>query len=121
MEKQNKVLRHAVRTAIGLSLIAPSIVFAQATDSRVLGVTQSTGTHIRQIDVETAAPVDVLDLEFIESTGAMSIGEVIQNLPVIEFTRYCGRCFKYRHFQWRRWHSQCNHAWTASQQRSGTD
>ena len=73
----------AIRAAISFSLLSPSIVIAQTTDSRVLGVTQTTGSHIRQIDVETAAPVDVLDLEYIQSTGAMSVGEVIQNLPAI--------------------------------------
>jgi len=79
----NRKSNAALRLAIGMSLVSPSLATAQTTDTQVLGVTETTGTHIRQIDVETAAPVDVLDLEYIESTGAMSIGEVIQQLPVI--------------------------------------
>jgi outer membrane receptor protein involved in Fe transport len=42
-----------------------------------------TGTHIRRVDAETASPVFVVDQKSIESTGAVTLGDLISRMPAI--------------------------------------
>jgi len=42
-----------------------------------------TGSHIRRVDVETASPVITIDRQRIEDTGKATIGDLLQDMPVM--------------------------------------
>lgn len=42
-----------------------------------------TGSHIRRVDLETASPVITIDRQRIEDTGKTTIGDLLQDLPVM--------------------------------------
>lgn len=42
-----------------------------------------TGSHIRRVDLETSNPVIAITSQQIQATGKLTLGDVIQNLPVI--------------------------------------
>ena len=39
-----------------------------------------TGSRIRQVDLETAQPIQILNQEQIQKTGLVTVGEVLNNL-----------------------------------------
>ena len=41
-----------------------------------------TGSRIRRLDLATSAPVTVVDREELDASGLVSIGDILQNLPV---------------------------------------
>ena len=42
-----------------------------------------TGSHIRRVDLETSNPVVAVTAQQIQATGKLTVGDVIQNLPVM--------------------------------------
>jgi iron complex outermembrane receptor protein len=84
-----KCLRLAVRTALAgaaATALTPA-AFAQDQDqdqaTTELGKQTVTGSRIRRIDVETSSPVFTIDRNAIEKTGAVTLGSLIQQAPVI--------------------------------------
>ena len=92
----NSDIALAVRRALFMSAVAatgastvPSLAQAQETqdqpaadEQRVETVTV-TGSRIRRVDEETAAPVFVLDAAQIQSSGVTTLGDLIQRVPAI--------------------------------------
>lgn len=94
---KTNTLSSAVRMALAMGVMAASgavPVFAQSatsaapasadTDSttQLQGVVV-TGSHIRRVDMETASPVVTVDQATIEATGALTLGELVQDLPAM--------------------------------------
>src|SRR5262245_51924254 len=88
----NATLASAVRRALlgaGALALAPApVVLAQdqaaAADATTeLGKQTVTGSRIRRIDVETSSPVFTIDRNAIEKTGAVTLGTLLQQAPVI--------------------------------------
>src|SRR5262245_46793144 len=67
------------------SILAPAASSAQESASKIadLGAQTVTGTRVRRIDSETSSPVFTIDREAIEKTGAVTLGHVIQQTPVV--------------------------------------
>ncbi|MEE8093483.1 MAG: Plug domain-containing protein, partial [Gammaproteobacteria bacterium] len=55
---------------------------AQTEDAAELGRITVTGSHISRLDVEGPSPVLVLNRQDIERTGVMTVGELLQQLPI---------------------------------------
>src|SRR5688572_11640714 len=90
--KSNK-LRDAIVFAIAVSTTAiagTGIAFAQEASTQAPAdqaeATQEldrivvTGTRIRQVDIETAQPVTIIDREDIEEQGFQSVADILQNI-----------------------------------------
>jgi iron complex outermembrane receptor protein len=60
---------------------APSAAFAQQPSGQEVKRIEITGSRIKRIDTETAAPVQVITRDQIEKSGATSITEVLKSLP----------------------------------------
>ena len=82
--------RH-IRITLGLfptlpAALPPGPLHAQAlTDTAAADTPQRvevTGSRIRQVDLETAQPVQVMTQEQIQKTGLVTVGEIINNLSV---------------------------------------
>jgi outer membrane receptor protein involved in Fe transport len=85
-------LSSAVRLALTLGTVAAAgTLTANAQDtgnttntnqkSQALETIVVTGSNIRRVDVETASPVVTIDQAAIQSTGKLTLGDVVQNLP----------------------------------------
>jgi iron complex outermembrane receptor protein len=72
MQKTNKIA-----FAVALALPAPA-GFAQAQDA--MQRVEVTGSRIRQVDLETAQPIQVMTQEQIQKTGLVTVGSIINNL-----------------------------------------
>lgn len=89
---RNTSISRAVRYALLTSAVAgagavcaPAVAQEQRTAAAAddtLTVTV-TGSRIRRVDQETASPVFVIDQNAIESTGATTLGELINRIPAI--------------------------------------
>ena len=92
----------AVRLALSLGAVlaagASSAAFAQDAATAAAPTTQDspspqkakaletvvvTGSHIRRVDLETSNPVVTLDRAAIEATGKLTLGDLVQQLPVM--------------------------------------
>ncbi len=82
MLERNKICV-AIGTAFGIAVIAP-IAHAQQPQQQQLERVEVTGSSIKRIDAETALPVQILRREDIERTGATSVTDLLQKLPVIQ-------------------------------------
>jgi iron complex outermembrane recepter protein len=82
-------LKRAVHLALAASVAAPlgQTAFAQDQDQQQstteLGKQTVTGSRIRRIDVETSSPVFTIDRNAIEKTGAVTLGSLLQQAPVV--------------------------------------
>jgi iron complex outermembrane recepter protein len=81
-----KKLSVAVHSALVLSasaMMAPA-AFAQAQEeAKTIDTVQVTGSRIKRVDAETASPVFQLDRASIDKTGALTIGDFLQDIPAI--------------------------------------
>ena len=87
----NRIPRSAVRVRLlsaGIALaLAPALAGAQqqaqpqAEDTTTLDRIEVTGSRIRQVDTETAAPVVLISRENIEKQGFRSVADILQNIP----------------------------------------
>lgn len=103
MKLGHKKLSTAVRLALSLGAViaigASGTAFAQDTASQssqdnanqppdqknaaTLKAVMVTGSNIRRVDLETSNPVVTLDAEQIKATGALTVGDLVQKLPVV--------------------------------------
>jgi len=90
MNMKNNLLATSVRRALLLGLSSTALIglpaFAQdeaTEDSKKMDTIEVTGTRIRRVDSETASPLFVLDRAAIERSGAVTIGDLIQDTPAI--------------------------------------
>lgn len=96
MRLDRSELSKAVQTALSLGAVAAvgvaGTAFAQnATTTSQNGQKQPqtlqtivvTGSHIRRVDLETSNPVVAVTAQQIAQTGKLTLGDVVQNLPVI--------------------------------------
>lgn len=80
------LLRNAIRSALiaGASVAVAAPAFAQETTQPVtteLDRIEVTGSRIRQVDTETAAPVLLISRADIEKQGFKSVADILQNIP----------------------------------------
>ncbi len=89
MKNNYNPLAAGIRRALiaGCVLTAPMIAmpaFAQDAAAAVeLDKVEVTGSRVRRVDAETASPVFVVDRQSIERSGAVTIGDLIQDIPAI--------------------------------------
>jgi outer membrane receptor protein involved in Fe transport len=87
MLKRTKVCA-AVLAAMGGGLLLSSAAFGQ-TDDTTTGADKDkqtvtvTGSRLRRVDAEGAAPIQTIDHEQITKSGVATIGDLLQNLPSI--------------------------------------
>ncbi len=82
--KTNK-LRDAITFALAVGAVAGAGgAFAQeATETTTLDRIEVTGTRIRQVDVESAAPVLTISRADIEKQGFQSVADILQNISAV--------------------------------------
>lgn len=94
MRLDRSELSKAVQTALSLGAVAAvgitGTAFAQnATTTnnqkqpQTLQTIVVTGSHIRRVDLETSNPVIAVTAQQIQATGKLTLGDVVQQLPVI--------------------------------------
>ncbi|HET7560920.1 MAG TPA: TonB-dependent receptor [Rhodanobacteraceae bacterium] len=94
MRLDRSELSKAVQTALSLGAVAAvgisGTAFAQnATTTnnekqpQTLQTIVVTGSHIRRVDLETSNPVVAVTAQQIAATGKLTLGAVVQNLPVV--------------------------------------
>ncbi|MCE5231989.1 MAG: TonB-dependent receptor [Mizugakiibacter sp.] len=90
-------LSSAVRLALSLGAVAAvgatGAAYAQDTGTagnqpnpqkaQALETIVVTGSHIRRVDLETSNPVVAIDHAQIQQTGKLTLGDIVQNLPVV--------------------------------------
>ena len=90
--KNVHTLRPALRrgllpAGIALAMLPAAFAVAQdtapaaAADPTTLDRIEVTGSRIRQVDVETSAPVLLIDRATIEKQGFKSVADILQNIP----------------------------------------
>ncbi len=90
------VLSNAVRIALSMGTAAAMVAVGSAyaqdqavsqsqsnSKSQTLETIVVTGSHIRRVDLETSNPVVTISAEQIQDTGKLTLGDVIQTLPVM--------------------------------------
>ncbi|MES2402835.1 MAG: TonB-dependent receptor, partial [Pseudomonadota bacterium] len=95
MRLDRSELSKAVQTALSLGAVAAvgvtGTAFAQNATTTQNGQNQPqtlqtivvTGSHIRRVDLETSNPVVAVTAQQIQATGKQTLGDIVQNLPVI--------------------------------------
>lgn len=88
MKNNYNQLAVGIRRALmaGCVVVAPMAMpaFAQNADEAVkLDKVEVTGSRVRRVDAETASPVFVVDKSAIERSGAVTVGDLIQDIPAI--------------------------------------
>jgi iron complex outermembrane receptor protein len=71
--------RTKIAMAVAIALHAMSSI-AQAQTTETPQRVEITGSRIRQVDVETAQPIQVMTQEQIQKTGLVTVGDIINNL-----------------------------------------
>lgn len=74
--------RVALLSLSALVSLLPAQAQQPGTQAQLLDRVTVTGTNIRRADQETVAPVEIVTREQIERTGAQTVAEVLQKLPV---------------------------------------
>ena len=84
MMNHTKLVR-SVRTALfaGLAASFTAPLYAAEGDEETLKEVEVLGSRIKRTDTETASPVLVIDAATIERAGAVTLGDIIQDLPAI--------------------------------------
>jgi outer membrane receptor protein involved in Fe transport len=95
MRLDRSELSKAVQTALSMGAVAAvgvaGTAFAQNTAApqndqqqpQTLQTIVVTGSHIRRVDLETSNPVVAVTAQQIQATGKLTLGDVVQELPVI--------------------------------------
>jgi len=80
-------LRDAITFALAVGTLGTGTAFAQETAQEEKATTldkiEVTGTRIKRVDIETASPVFTMDKEAIDATGAVTIGDFLQETPAV--------------------------------------
>ena len=82
-EIKRKRLSTALAQALGVGValsVAAATAQAQQTAQRVEKI-EVTGSHVKRVDQETVAPVEIITREQIERTGQPTVAEVLRNIP----------------------------------------
>ena len=74
------IKKKQLAVAIAATFVATGVAYAQQQPQKVEKV-EVTGSNIKRIDTETAAPIQVISREDIERSGATTIAEVLRNIP----------------------------------------
>ncbi len=79
---KTSLLRDAIRTALvtGATLAVALPAFAQDSAATTLDRIEVTGSRIRQVDIETAQPVQTITRADIEGQGFSTVSDILQNL-----------------------------------------
>ena len=94
MRLDRSELSKAVQTALSMGAVAAvgvaGTAFAQNATTQndqnqpqTLQTIVVTGSHIRRVDLETSNPVVAISAQEIQASGKLTLGDVVQNLPVI--------------------------------------
>jgi iron complex outermembrane receptor protein len=76
-----KVLSRSIRViCLGGVAVGMHAAYAQETQSAPLQRVEVTGSRIRQVDLETAQPVQVMTQEQIQKTGLVTVGDILNQL-----------------------------------------
>ncbi len=78
MKAKKKMLPQAVLGVIGMALIA-SPAFAQQGKVEKIEVT---GSNIKRVDTETAAPIQIITADEIKRSGKQTVTELLRELPI---------------------------------------
>lgn len=79
---KTSLLRDAIRTSLvaGATLAAAVPAFAQDSAATTLDRIEVTGSRIRQVDLETAQPIQTISRADIEAQGFSTVSDILQNL-----------------------------------------
>ena len=75
MQRRSKI---AMAVAVALNVLT---AVAQAQSADPMPRVEVTGSRIRQVDLETAQPVQVITQEQLQRTGLVTVGDILDNLP----------------------------------------
>jgi len=64
----------------GMTLGMTAAVAQEASEQQNLQRVEVTGSRIRQVDLETAQPIQIMSQEQIQKTGLVTVGEILNNL-----------------------------------------
>lgn len=81
-----KKLSAAVHSALILgtgAMLAPATQAQAQEEAKTIDTVQVTGSRIKRVDAETASPVFQLEREAIDKTGALTIGDFLQDIPAV--------------------------------------
>ncbi|MFZ9362171.1 MAG: TonB-dependent receptor plug domain-containing protein [Arenimonas sp.] len=81
-----KKLSAAVHSALILgtgAMLAPAVQAQAQEEAKTIDTVQVTGSRIKRVDAETASPVFQLEREAIDKTGALTIGDFLQDIPAV--------------------------------------
>src|SRR3954466_7831501 len=81
MQLESRKLARAVACAFGAGVALASPLPALAQQAQKVEKIEVTGSNIKRIDTETAAPVQIITREEIERTGKTTITELLRSLP----------------------------------------
>ncbi|TAM94173.1 MAG: hypothetical protein EPN40_12075, partial [Rhodanobacteraceae bacterium] len=92
MRLDRSELSKAVQTALSLGAVAAVGVAGTAAAQNATTTQNSqqpqtlqtivvTGSHIRRVDLETANPVTTVSAAQIQNSGALTLGDLVQDLP----------------------------------------
>ncbi len=78
-------IRHALIAGCVIAAPLGMPAFAQDADEATVKLdrVEVTGSRIRRVDAETASPVFVIDRSGLERSGAVTVGDLIQEIPAI--------------------------------------
>ncbi|MFT4198228.1 MAG: TonB-dependent receptor [Pseudoxanthomonas sp.] len=84
----SRPLTLAIALAIGATTLSAHAQDASSDETqdkkaKQLDTVTVTGSHIRRVDMETASPVITIDRQTIEDTGKATLGDLLQELPVM--------------------------------------
>lgn len=86
MKNNRNPLYSAVHYALAAGVVsgfgASGVAFAQDEDIAELERVEVTGSRIKRTDIEGPNPVFVMQREDIEKTGLVTIGDILQNMPI---------------------------------------
>ena len=81
MQCQCNRLRSALRVAGCISLVLAAAQAAYAQQAQKIEKIEVTGTNIKRVDIETAAPITIITREDIERSGMTTVSELLKQLP----------------------------------------
>lgn len=75
-------VHYALAAGVVSTLGASALAYAQDEDVAELERVEVTGSRIKRTDIEGPNPVFVMQREDIEATGLVTVGDILQNLPI---------------------------------------
>lgn len=95
MKKRNPIseaVRYALSAGVAASLVAPQVVMAQEEeDVADQGLITVTGSRIKRVDIEGPSPVVTISREDIDTTGDITVADVLRATPYNTFGSFTPR------------------------------